>query len=240
MTASVFGAQDADKALVPTGIKTASYTAAASDLVPVDTTGGPVTITMPTAPVDRARVAVKLVAVAGGHTVTVAGGGATFNDAGGTSLTLQLLNQGLIAQYDLALNVWYVLADDLPLSQLDLRYAGLAGATFTGHIAPAVVSLADAATIAIDAAAGNDFRVTLGGSRVLGNPSNPVDGQKILVWVTQDPTGSRTLSYGTAFAFAASLAAPTLSTAPGAVDVLGFEYFGPKNKWLLMGYNLDY
>jgi hypothetical protein len=114
------------------------------------------------------------------------------------------------------------------------------GYIFPAGTVPVVVPLTDAATIAINAAAGNDFRVTLGGNRTLGNPSNPVDGQKIVIWVTQDGTGSRTLAYGSAYGFAASLSAPVLSTAAGAVDVLGFEYFAPKSKWLLMAYNLDY
>ena len=45
-----------------------------------------------------------------------------------------------------------------------------------GALAPAVVSLADAQTIAVDASQGNDFRVTIGTSRTMGNPSNPTAG----------------------------------------------------------------
>ena len=58
----------------------------------------------------------------------------------------------------------------------------------SGALAPAVVILADAATIAVDASLGNDFRVTIAGNRTMVNPANPADGQKITFQVTQ---GSR-------------------------------------------------
>ena len=49
--------------------------------------------------------------------------------------------------------------------------AALAGTTIeSGALAPAVVDLTDAATIAVDASLGNDFRVTLGASRTMGEP----------------------------------------------------------------------
>lgn len=99
-----------------------------------------------------------------------------------------------------------------------------------------VVALTDAATIAVDASLGSDLRVTLGGNRTLGNPANPADGRQILVQVTQDATGSRSLAYGTAYEFSASLPAPALSTAPGATDLLTFIYNAAKGKWLLAAY----
>ena len=69
----------------------------------------------------------------------------------------------------------------------------------SGAVAPAVVNLSDAATIAVDASLGNDFRVTINGNRTLGNPANPADGQKMVVQVTQGTGGNFTLSYGTAY-----------------------------------------
>ena len=54
-----------------------------------------------------------------------------------------------------------------------------------GAVAPAVVALTDAGTIAVDASLGNDFRVTIGGNRTMGTPANPADGQKITFQVTQ-------------------------------------------------------
>jgi hypothetical protein len=60
-----------------------------------------------------------------------------------------------------------------------------------------VTTLTDAATIAIDAAVGPQYMVTLGGNRTLGNPTNPVAGQDIVILVAQDGTGSRTLAFDT-------------------------------------------
>ncbi len=97
--------------------------------------------------------------------------------------------------------------------------------------APAVAALVDAATIAVDATLGNDYRVTLTASgHQLGNPTGPVDGQVIRVHVTQDGTGSRTLTYGTAYDWGTA-GAPTLSTAAGKVDVLEFVYNATAAKW---------
>lgn len=63
----------------------------------------------------------------------------------------------------------------------------------------------------VNAALGNDFRVTLAGNRTLANPSNPANGQVIKVHVTQDATGSRTLAYYTNYDWGTG-GAPTLTT----------------------------
>jgi hypothetical protein len=102
-----------------------------------------------------------------------------------------------------------------------------------GAIAPAVVALADAATVAPDASLGNDFRVTIAGSRTMANPSNPVDGQKITLQVTQGSGGPFTITWGSGYQFSAGLPQPTLSTTAGQTDLLGFIYNAAKGKWLL-------
>jgi len=112
--------------------------------------------------------------------------------------------------------------------------AALAGAAFTGYVDPAVVTLTDAATVTVDASAGNDFRVTLNGSRTMGNPSSPGDGQKILFQVTQGSGGNFTLTWGSAYEFSTSLPQPTLSTAAGSTDLIGFIYNAAKAKWLFV------
>lgn len=112
----------------------------------------------------------------------------------------------------------------------------LTGATFTGAINPAVVALTDGSTISLNASQGNVFTVTLGGNRTLANPSSPTDGQMIRILVKQDSTGSRMLSFGTAYDFSTSLPSPTLSTATGVTDVLGFHYSGAMSKWLFVAF----
>jgi hypothetical protein len=84
-----------------------------------------------------------------------------------------------------------------------------------------VTALTDAATIAVDFADSNNFSVTLGGNRTLGNPTNQVAGQSGSLFVTQDGTGSRTLAYSSDWEFAGSTA-PTLSTAASAVDRIDY------------------
>ena len=106
----------------------------------------------------------------------------------------------------------------------------------SGALAPAVVSLTDAATIAVDASLGNDFRVTINGSRTMGNPANPADGQQIIFQVTQGAAGSGTLNWGDAYEFASDLPQPTLSTTAGHTDLLGFVYRAGKGKWLLAAF----
>lgn len=126
------------------------------------------------------------------------------------------------------------------LSEVVARPASAATITESGAVAPAVVMLNDAASITIDASLGNDYRVTIGGNRTLTNPSNPTDGQKIVVQVTQGTGGPFTLSYGSAYAFAAGLPQPTLSTTAGETDLLAFIYNAGKGEWLLVAYVIGF
>ncbi len=103
-------------------------------------------------------------------------------------------------------------------------------------VAPAVVSLADAATIAVDASLGNDFRVTIGADRTMGNPANPADGQKITFQITQGSGGSASITWSSAYSFATGLPQPTLSTTAGQTDLLAFVYNAAKGKWLMAAF----
>ncbi|BAQ93462.1 phage-related tail fiber protein [uncultured Mediterranean phage uvMED] len=101
--------------------------------------------------------------------------------------------------------------------------AGLAVAqSFTKAQRGTPVALTDGATIAVDMSLGNNFSVTLGGNRSLGDPTNVTAGQSGVIVVTQDGTGSRTLAYaGSKYKFAGG-SAVTLSTGANAVDVLAY------------------
>lgn len=83
----------------------------------------------------------------------------------------------------------------------------------------AFVALTDAATIAVDLSTLLNATVTLGGNRTLGNPTNMKVGQSGVFQVLQDATGSRTLSFGTAYDFGAA-GAPTLQTAANKEDLI--------------------
>ncbi|MGO8886272.1 MAG: hypothetical protein ACLP7J_06915 [Streptosporangiaceae bacterium] len=105
-----------------------------------------------------------------------------------------------------------------------------------GAVAPAVVVLTDAATIAVDASLGNDFRVTIAGNRAMGNPSNPTAGQQIIFQVTQGSGAPFSITWGSSYEFSAGLPQPSLSTTAGDTDLLGFIYNAAKGKWLLAAF----
>lgn len=140
------------------------------------------------------------------------------------------------------------LADLAPAQPYTVSYLPVTGPTgppglpgpmgLTGPPGPVarVVTLTDAATISMDASAGTHFRVTLGGNRTLGVPSNPVDGQRIVLEVVQDSTGSRTLAFASGaggFAFGTDLTGVTLTMAPGKRDLVGCVYSGSAARWLV-------
>jgi len=115
--------------------------------------------------------------------------------------------------------------------------APVASPTFTGTATFAKtvgtpVALTDAATIAVDASLGNLFRVTLGGNRTMGVPSTPSDGQQIMLEITQDGTGGRTITWPSSTGgYAFDVSPPILTTAPGGRDYLRFVYDLGSARW---------
>lgn len=85
-------------------------------------------------------------------------------------------------------------------------------------------TLTDDTTIAVDFDSGAKrlHKVTLGGNRTLGNPSNPVVGQTGRIRLIQDATGSRTLAFGTNWEFVNGQA-PVLTTTASHEDVLYYD-----------------
>ena len=95
------------------------------------------------------------------------------------------------------------------------------GQSITGGVRGAITTLTSAATITPDFDDNVNFQVTLGTNATLANPSNITAGQSGVIVVTQDGTGSRTLSFGSNFKFAGGTA-PTLTTTASAVDVIAY------------------
>jgi len=85
--------------------------------------------------------------------------------------------------------------------------------------AASLTTLTDGATITPDFSAGINFTVTLGGNRTLAAPTNTKVGQSGVIFIKQDGTGSRTLTFNSAYKFASGVA-PTLTTDASATDVL--------------------
>ncbi|WP_374572503.1 hypothetical protein [Phenylobacterium sp.] len=88
--------------------------------------------------------------------------------------------------------------------------------------AMAAQTLTDAATIAWDMNSGFRAKVTLGGNRILGQPTNLQEGATGSLQVNQDGTGGRLLTYASCWDFMAD-GAPTLSTGAGAKDKIYYE-----------------
>jgi hypothetical protein len=105
--------------------QTGTYTATAGQLVKANVSSASWTLSLPNAPAANTIVGTKVIANATGnaHTLTVACQGSDrFEQSGGaTSTTLSLLSQAAAWQYNSG--YWTRVSDDLPLSQLDARYA---------------------------------------------------------------------------------------------------------------------
>jgi len=89
----------------------------------------------------------------------------------------------------------------------------------SGPVKSFITTLTDAASVAVSMNTGNNFLVTLGGNRTLAAPSNATAGQTGSIYVVQDSTGSRTLSYNTVYKFPGG-SVPVATTTGGAVDML--------------------
>lgn len=87
-------------------------------------------------------------------------------------------------------------------------------------------TLTDGANIAVPLENFDSHRVTLGGNRTLDNPTHPTGGQTFIVRVVQPASGGpRTLAYASKYKFPGG-AAPVLSTAANAEDMLVCQWDG--------------
>lgn len=94
-----------------------------------------------------------------------------------------------------------------------------------------VVILTDGASIAVNASLGDVFKVTLGGSRTLSNPTGAVDGQRMTFRIKQDGSGSRTLTLDTKFRLGTDLTSTTLTLTASKTDYIGVIYNGADDKF---------
>ncbi len=118
-------------------------------------------------------------------------------------------------------------ADDVAIDKATAAnvWAAASNKTLTADIvftAADPVTLTDASTIAVDMSTFLNAKVTLGGNRTLGAPSNPKNGQSGCIEIIQDGTGSRTLAYHADWLFAGGTD-PVLSTAAGTKDLLFYQ-----------------
>jgi hypothetical protein len=98
-----------------------------------------------------------------------------------------------------------------------MRISSTGVVTIQNGAVAVIDTLTDAATITPNFAEACNFTVTLGGNRTIANPTNLTAGQSGSIFLVQDATGSRALSWGSYWDFAGGTA-PTLSSLPNAVD----------------------
>ena len=97
-------------------------------------------------------------------------------------------------------------------------------------------TLTAGATVTWDVGSSPVAKLTLGGNRTISAPTNGATGQFISIAVIQDATGSRTLTWNSAYEFTADTA-PTLTTTVSKADLFVFRYNG--TVWHEMGRNLN-
>lgn len=101
---------------------------------------------------------------------------------------------------------------------------------FTAGQAITFVTMADAATITLNALLGNNFYTLLGGNRTLVI-TNPGDGQEIEIWFQQDATGSRTMTWPGNVRFEGT-SSQTLSVTPNTIDRFVLKYRAASNLFI--------
>jgi hypothetical protein len=216
--------------LTRVGPKTAAYTANANEIISTNATAGIVPILLPNAPRNGTIVCVKMIATASSNTTTITCQGAdVFNKTGGgTSLTLQLLNQGAILVYDSVGQIWTVMSDDLSLSQLDLRY--MLTVSFTLATNAVVIS---PALIASQTTRIKQVNTQAAGTLTINNPTGtPVDGQLLVFRIKS--TNSQSYVFGSMYA-GANLTLPSATSGSSKTDRLVFEYDSDAAKFILIG-----
>jgi hypothetical protein len=139
----------------------------------------------------------------GGTDVAVADGGTGASTASAARTNLGL---GTIAT-----------EDEATAAQIQAGTASKAVAADKLLASAAPQTLTDGATISWDMAAGFNAKVTLGDNRTLGTPTNPKAGMTYCLAVIQDATGSRTMTWPSAFDWGTT-GAPTLTTTASKRD----------------------
>lgn len=122
--------------------------------------------------------------------------------------------------------------------------APLASPTFTGVVDVNGVfviipdSLSFTSTVTPDASTGNFFRLTLTGAVTIASPTNGADGQKIVLVLKQDGTGSRVPTLGSGINLGPLTYTP--STAANKKDYLGMVWDSTTSTWDVLAVGAGY
>jgi len=97
--------------------------------------------------------------------------------------------------------------------------------TKAGDVAPVTSTPAGASTDTLDVSTSQEFRITMPAGNITIAISNETDGRKFIISITQDGTGSRTVTWFSTIKWAGG-SAPTLTTTGGKRDTFGFVCTG--------------
>ena len=147
-------------------------------------------------------------------------------NASGTALTVTQAAQSAITSVGTLTSV--VVADGGNIGSASdtdaISIASTGAVTFSKATKPALKANSDGATITFDVNEANVHTVTLGANRVFAI-SNETAGQKFMIRIQQDATGSRTVTWFSTIKWAGG-SAPTLTTTANKADVVGFLVTG--------------
>ena len=124
-------------------------------------------------------------------------------------------------------NTTYTAGSGLTLVGTEFNVSSLGGSgSFEGLIVDKAIKTkinteADGGTITFDMNESNTHMTTLGGTRTLA-VSNVASGQKFMLRLKQDSTGSRTVNWFSTIYWAEGGTAPTLTTTANKADLFGF------------------
>jgi hypothetical protein len=180
---------------------------------------GALTNVEPTAPDLKIEVALVVNAAANGSIFVRTTPGFTLGDLHNVTTTGATNGQALV--YDSTTGVWSP------------------GSTSTTWSTPQVQTVSYSATPTIDWTAKDVSKITLTGSAVITN-TGAVDGQKMILQVEQGGSGGYTVSFTSETKFGTSFTSITLSTAVGAMDMIGLVYSAINNKYNIVSFAAGY
>jgi len=102
-------------------------------------------------------------------------------------------------------------------------------------------ALTDGTTINVDASRSNFFTVTLAGApRTLAAPTNGINGQKIVIRISQDATGSRKIGTAAGIKYGTDVPSYDATTTAGNKDYLFLVCNSNSNSWDVAGISKGY
>jgi hypothetical protein len=159
-----------------------------------------------------------------GTGIAVAVGVAQYLFCDGTNvISVSTASTGTVATATNALNLGGVPAASY--ARLDVTNV------FTGGLVNTFVALTDAATTVMDVDTGKNFRWPIGGDRTL-QIDNAVDGSEFELWIVQDSTGGRLVTWPGTVIFEGG-STPVLSVLGNSIDRFQGTYNAALSKWVV-------